>query len=262
MSYVRRGGKLGGCWLFTELPGFPCGNFWRLYNYFKRKSNINRKANLVQPLHRATSEHAPRGIRRASSARRSRVNREEVGGARRGGAGRRRARAVPRPGERRQRAAHAQSRPRRPLSTVRGVQRGASAPPRGRLFRQLGVLPAVLSRRGSPAALPRSPRRGAVALEPPARRVCAVSVSVAVAGPAPPSPPPPGLVSVSRPVVRPSTPALWPASSLWSPEPPCLSVPLVHASVRSQDGQPLPRPLVSSFVCAPAATGPSPLGPR
>lgn len=86
VSYVRRGGKLGGCWLFTELPGFPCGNFWRLYNYFKRKSNINGKANLVQPLHRATSEHAPRGIRRASSARRSRVNREEVGGARRGGA--------------------------------------------------------------------------------------------------------------------------------------------------------------------------------
>jgi hypothetical protein len=91
-----------------------------------------------------------------------------------------------------------------PLHSLRGYRGslGPSAPPS---FPAVGVLPFVLSCRGSAAALIRSPRRVAVALEPPARRVCAVSVAV---GPAPPSPL--GLVSVSRPspqacrLVRPS----------------------------------------------------------
>lgn len=74
-----------------------------------------------------------------------------------------------------------------PLHSPRGY-RGALAPPRCRLFRQLGFF--LLS---SPVAA-RQPR--SLAAEPPARRVCAVSVAVA-AGPAPPSLL--GLVSVSRP---------------------------------------------------------------
>lgn len=145
-----------------------------------------------------------------------------------------------------------------PLHSPRGY-RGALAPPHCRLFRQLGLF--LLS---SPVAArqPRSlgvPQRGAVALESPARRVCAVSVAVA-ARPAPSSPPPPGLVSVSRPSpkarrlvslsVRPllCTPELLSAFSLWSPEPSCPSVSF-HSSVRSQDGQPLPPSLVACFVC-------------
>lgn len=127
-------------------------------------------------------------------------------------------------------------------------------------FPAVGALPVVLSRRGSAAALPRSP---------PARRGCSRVARTSRlrrlrSRRRPPRafipPPPPGLVSVSRPLpkarrlvslsVRPllCTPELLSAFSLWSPEPSCPSVSF-HSSVRSQDGQPLPPSLVACFVC-------------
>lgn len=119
-------------------------------------------------------------------------------------------------------------------------------------FPAVGVLPVVLSRRGSAAALPRSRaartsrlrrlrsrRRRPRASLPPGSGECLAAVASG-------TPPRPSVCPSVRPLL--CTPGLLSAFSLWSPEPPCPSL-SSHSSVRSQDGHPLPPSLVACFVC-------------